>query len=209
MPWELALEAVYSLPRLEFLKRRLREIELELLAGRIISRDNYLYLAAEDHYRQLVPVARYVSGLTHLEEWRTFKDRAMLRTITDQDHRDLAAYIAAQPYVIMQRINFLSPTASTATAPRAIAVEGPNQNQKPYGRDHATSRNPGLRASVACLLVHRLIPETCRKNYIDQCRRKNFVSSLYPIEQYFPHQEAECPLDIHAKILMSHTPSRC
>ena len=149
MPWELARRTRI---RSEYIRRRLIELRLEVLAIRI-KPNHALAILAEDHYLELVDFCRFDDTRAQPRDWKDFQADILSKPHSDQDELDLEQYIAARPYPSMARFHSRKMVDFTlyrpANLPATTDSRAPSLGslKKTCGRDHATTRDPGLLAS--------------------------------------------------------------
>lgn len=101
MAWALARR---TRSRSEYIRRRLIELRLEVIAQRV-SPSHALAILAQDHYQELVDFCRFDDTRAQPREWEDFRADIASKPVTDKDRLDLEEYIAARPYPSMMRLH--------------------------------------------------------------------------------------------------------
>jgi len=208
MPWELARRTRI---RSEYIRRRLIELRLEVLAIRI-KPNHALAILAEDHYLELVDFCRFDDTRAQPRDWKDFQADILSKPHSDQDELDLEQYIAARPYPSMAR--FHSRKMVDFTLYRPANLPATTDSRAPsLGSLKKPVAGITQRRAIPAFLLHspRLVDWAVRQatgeDLVEQLRRKYHARALLGCRQHdLPHQEAERPVYRHCQVLMGTVP---
>lgn len=197
MPWVLAH---HSRSKSRYIKLRLRELELHIIAERINGPQHFLAIVAQDSYEQLITLCKFDTALAMPAEWVTFYHQHSTRAITPQDEEDLREFLKARPYKCMQQhrgtatVDFTLFGARTTNHPDGLsshATRGARKTlrvKKPLAGITPRRAIPAIIHALPTQSPRRLVPQIDDHGRFHQLGRKS-TTTVRLVQQNLPHQE--------------------